>query len=431
MKNKKFKFGITNLFSNNTFVIIFSVICSIIIWFSLVASNSTERPRIIYDVPISFVDSDIVDTENIQIFYQSDTTADVSVTGSVINQIGTDDILVSANFSPNISKLSGNTMVTETLTLTASKMGNSLADYQVGEVEPTEITIMYDRYSEQTFDITTNVSYSVGEDYYAAAPTYSNTSVTVSGPESSVNSIGKIALEYTISESLTSSKEFTQTLVVYDTSNQVMDLDKYYLTLSISSVDVSIEVLSKQTVELEVTMLNLPEGFSTSRITIEPSTIDIAGDYSVVSSYKSITLPTAVDFSNIDLENNTYTMTIPMPEGATNISNVSEATVTVNLTSFEELTINTTNFTIINVPDDKEVTLINQSLSVEVVGSPAQTSNLTSDSIYGVIDMANQTSQNGNKEVNVTIYISGASSCWVCGQYTIQVNIADAASETE
>lgn len=427
-KPQKRKIQLATIFYHNTFVFVFSLVCAVVIWFYLGVSNTVDRPRHIYDVPIEIQFSDTAKEEGIRVFDQTQDTAEVSVAGNsvVVNKVTAEDLSVVASLTPNITKLSGKTPVSETIQLTAMKNGNALADYEVEGVYPSEITVLYDRYKEATFTIENNLKYTAAENYYVGTPVLSAEKVVISGPASYVDRVGRVSLDYEFTEPLSSAKEFTSTLSVYDTNNQLMDLSNTYLSLSTEAVDVSIPIWNKQTVALEVSTLNMPEGFSESRITIDPETIDIAGDYETISQYKSITLPKAVDFSNVNLQTNSFKMEIPLPTGVRNVSNVTEATVSINLSGFSEADINVTNFNFINVSDaNKQVEMITKTLPVHVIGSPAQLSRLDQSSVYGTVDMAQMTEKNGNLEVPVTIHFSGATSCWAYGKYTVQVSVQD------
>lgn len=434
--NKKFKFSKLKLsdnpiFDNNMFVFIFSVIIAICVWFYMAASDSSTRPNYIYDVPITIELSDAAQEEGVQVFAQDTYTATVVVSGNsmIIDRVTASDIEVVATLSPTINKITGKTTVTETIELTAIKVGNDLADYQVTGVTPSSIEVTYDRYKEKTFNVENNVTYTAAENYYVATANISDSYVVISGPESSLNQIDTVSIEHTVDTPLTTSLSFDLGIVLYDADGKVLDANALYLTTSVDTVTVDLEVTSKQTVTLETTILNLPTGFSDSRITVEPATIDIAGDYSVVSNYSTITLPTAIDFNYISTENATFEIEIPMPDNVKNITNVETATVTVNLSGYTENVLSTSQITISNVPDDKVVTLVMQSVEVTVLGTSAQVSKLDSDSVYGTIDMAGLTDINGDREVTVKIGLSGADSCWVYGTYTILVNVSDATEE--
>lgn len=433
--SRKAKLTVRNVFYHNTFVLIFSFICAVVIWFTMAANNSLGKPTKVYDVPITVQLSDAAQEEGIRVFSQSIRQAVVSITGSgvIVNKVTADDLSVVARLSPLISKLSGNTMQTETVVLTASKQGNIPTDYEVGTVEPQEVSLTYDRYKEASFTIENNMKYTAANNFFVATPEISATQVVVSGPESSVNKISKISLDYEIAEPISQSRDFTADLTVYDKNNKAMKLSDLYLELSISSVKVNLNVLNKQKAKLELTTLNVPEGFSESRITVEPEFIEIAGDLETVSKYKTIALPSAIDFTEINTKKAEFSMEIPMPAGVKNVSQVEKAKVSINLNGFKEASITTdltpSSIKLNNVPEDKTVTLVTKSLQVDVVGSTAQISRLTPESVYVTVDMAKMTEKNGNIEVPVSVSISGATSCWVYGKYAIHVNVQDKAIE--
>lgn len=425
------KITFRNIFYHNTVVLAFSFVCAVVIWFTM-AYNNALGPSKVYDVPVIIQLSDAAQEEGIHIFSQSYDKATVSITGSsiAVDRITAKDLSVVGKLSPLVNKLSGNTMLTETISLVASK-GDTYSDYEVVAIEPDTVTVVYDRYKEASFQIENNMKYATTADYFIPTPTISEKEVVVSGPESSVSKVSRVSLDYEISEQVTQSQSFVAKLTAYDKNNKALALSDLHLSLSVESVEVDLEVQHRETAELKITTLNVPEGFSESRITIEPETIDIAGDLETVSKYKTITLPDAVDFSKVNTKNNSYEMEIPMPTGVKNVSNVDKAKVTVNLNSFQETSITTKNLKLVNVPEEKDVDLVTKSLLVDVVGSTAQVNRLTAASVYGTIDMAKMTEKNGNIEVPVTVSISNATSCWVYGQYTVHVNVKDKAVQAQ
>ncbi len=428
---QKQKKSLKDIIYHNTYMLVFSLVCSIVIWFFVTAENTENRPRQIYDVPIDIQLSQAAQEEGIRVFSQNYETADVSITGNnlIVNKVSAEDIAVVGQLSPNSNKLTGNTMVTETIILSPQKVGNQLADYEVSSVSPEEIVVFYDRYKETTFTIEDGIEYTAGSNYYVSAPTISELNVVVSGPESSVNKVSRAVVAYEFSEPITETESFKAPVVLYDANNEEIDLVSNYLTISVETVDVSIPVLSKQTVELEVITLNVPAGFSANRISIEPESIDIAGEAEDVAQYKTLTLTGAIDFSTVTLDNNSFTFEIPMPAGVKNVSNVNEAQVSVQLNGFKETELAVTNFNVSNAPEDKEVTVVTKSIDVKVVGSAAQINMLTADSLYAQLNLAEYTAKNGSIEVPVTIGITDSTSCWIVGKYSVQIRVADKVEE--
>ena len=51
-EKKKKRLKISELFYNNHFVMVFSVVCALVLWFIMAATNTTERPWEITNVPV-------------------------------------------------------------------------------------------------------------------------------------------------------------------------------------------------------------------------------------------------------------------------------------------------------------------------------------------------------------------------------------------
>ncbi len=427
------KISLTEIFSKKTFVLIFSFVCSVVIWFYMVITNSLDRPKYIYDIPIVVELSEEAKNMGVEVFEQNVYTATVAISGDsfILDNVTAEDISVVAKLDPVPQKLSANTLQTDTVSVQASKEGNLLANFTVEMVSPEDVSITYDIYEEKSFDIENNIKYTSANDYYVTAPTMSETKVTVSGPESEINKIARVSIDNVIQNPITESMSMNAKLKFYDQSDNEIDILSTHIGISIEEVEVKFKAYSKQTVLLDVTELNVPANFSMERITIEPLTIDIAGERDVVSQYETITLPTAIDFSQINTKNNTFEMEIPMPSSVINISNVETAKVSVNLNGYGETTVSTNQLEFINVPSDKVATLTTQALSVNIVAADAQLSKILSTSVYGTIDMAGFADINGSVEVPVAVKISGVDHSWVYGSYTVIVNISDKPVESE
>ena len=431
--------GIGGLFYSNTFLLILSLILSLVIWFFM-ASQDTEGNRILHDVPITVQLSESASSDGVQVFNQTYTTADLELSGGslITNRLTAEDFEVTALLNPSSTKLTGNTTQKAVIQVRAAKR-NAVADYNIVSVSPEEITVEYDRYKESSFTIETNVKYSADTGYYALTPQLTAERVTVSGPESSVNKISRAAVVYTIDSPLRSESAFTTPVRLYDQNNkEITDPVSLYLELDVDTVDVTIPVLSRKTVSIVATTVHQPKGFPASRITVEPATLDIAGDPSVLSSISEITLDTPIDFADLDTSNrNVFTMDIPLPAGVRDISTgdnkVTQATVSVNLNDFKKstFTVPAANIQLSNLPSDRTVTVTTQSLDVTVIGSQAQVNKLTGDSLAVQVDLANFADRLGSVEVPATISFTGTGtdSCWALGKYTVNVTIAEESEE--
>ena len=424
--NKDFKFS--KIINNNTLLFIFSIICSAIIWFIMEADSITTLPKTVSNVPITIKLSDSALEGGLKIFDQNIEFASVSIAGNslITDKVSANEIEVVGNLSPAMEKVTGKTMQKETINLSANKKSSNLTDYEISSVTPSVITVYYDRYREQTFDIENEVKYSSNADFHVDLPVFTSNLVKISGPESSVTQISRVSINKDLGSNLSESANFTSELTIYDQNDNILDKNALFLTLDVETVDVEVNVSSKKTVNLVANNLNLPKGFSESRIVIEPATIEIVGDADIISQYQSITLPTPIDFKKIDLQNNTLTVDIPMPEKVRNISNIYQATITINLNGFTKTTTDINSLSLTNVPDGKEVVLVEQSLiGVTIITSTAQKPNISPETVVGTIDMAGKADTNAEIQVPVIISIPNIDSTWSFGEYYITVRISD------
>lgn len=418
-----------HFFENNTVVLAFSFLCAIVVWFVMMDSELEGRGTVVSNVPIQIELSEAAQEAGVRIFDQSYSSTDVSVTGNamVTGKLTTEDIGVTASLDPSLSMLTGSSMQEATVTLRAYKKGNTLADYDVEGVSPSEVTVVYDKYKEMQLTIDNKVKYTAADSYYASAsPHLSTDIVTISGPESRVNKVASAALVYEFSEELTQSKAISCKITLYDINGEAIDPTENYISLSDDTVDVSIAVTSRKTVTIEPNIVNLPGNFSAQRITIDPQTIDITGDGEIISKYDTLTLATAINMQDVTLDNYTFEIDIPLPSGVTSISSDNRATVTFNLNGYTQAELRTENVNVINVPDGKAAELKNKNITVKVVGTSAQISKLTGESISCTIDLSSVTELKNLMELPVTVAINNADSCWVAGTCTAYVAISDA-----
>lgn len=438
-KKKKEKFSLRNIFYHNTFVLVFSFAIALVTWFVMAYGSDRNLTYTIYDVPITVMLSSEAEADGLRVFNKSYSTADIEVSGNslITSKLTAEDFKVTASLNPTSTKLTGNTLQKATATVRAVKT-STLSEYDIVSVNPGEINLEYDRYKEVTLPLEDEIAYSADAGFYPGSPVLSEDSVTISGPESSVNKISRVAVAYTLDSPLRSSEEFSSPIRLYDQNNQeITDTSSLYLSLSTDTVQVTIPVLARKSVALVANTVHQPSGFAENRISIEPAQIDIAGAQEVLDSINEIRLASAIDFADLDLNRPTsFEMEIPLPSGVRNITNAGEntinrATVTINLNGYTKATVTVpeANIQILNPPAGKDVELTTKSIELTVVGPQAQVGRLTGDSISVQIDLANTPNRIGSAEAPVTAAISGSAgeACWIVGSYTAAITLTDTA----
>jgi YbbR domain-containing protein len=423
--NKKFSFN--RLFYRNRFVFVLSLLIAIGLWAVMTSMDTEDHPRAITGVPIVVSLSDSAQADGLRVFSPTDAKATVYIKGNslIVNQVKASDMEVVAPLASTITS-----SVNYPFTLAVQKKGN-LTDYTVTSISPDQTLITVDRYKEKTFDIQSDISYKEGYQadptYFVGTPVLSSDHVTISGPEKQVASVNRVAYEYTVSDTLRDTKQFTAGLVLFDANGNKISTGS--MKVSPEKVDVSIPVLPRKYVPLSATFTNKPDGFniSSSQVEVNPQTIEIAGPGNVLSTVTSISLTPAIDFSSISPSNNTFTKDITLPSSYSsckNMSNIWSAKVTVNLSGMTTRSITVSSFNVKNLSDGYDATVYTQDLNVEAVGPEAELSHLTGANIVAEINMSGKENFTGQTEMPATFVFSNAPDCWVYGSYMVNLEVA-------
>ncbi|HHV31752.1 CdaR family protein [Caproiciproducens sp. LBM24188] len=420
IKRPKKKLG--NLFNNDKFVLLFSVFASVVLWLFMVSTNTEDFPHAIENVPVNITLSEAAQKDGLKVFSPTNSTATVYIKGNslIVNQIQASDLEVVAPLASTITSPG-----TYPVNLVAQKVG-TLNNFEVVSTSPSQAIVSVDRYKEKTFPIECDIkyksNYQSNPSYFVGSPVLSVDTVNISGPEKDISQISKVMIQYEISDTLTENKSFTSDLILYDTNGNKLSGSR--LKMSDTKVDVTIPVLFRKVVPLNIGFTNKPEGLllSPEQVTISPSNIEIAGPKNVLDALTDITL-TPLDFTGISPMKNTFNVPVSLPTGCKNLSNTSNASVTLNLGDLKTRDMTVSNFTIKNLAADKTASIYTKSLSVTVVGPEIELSKLTENNLVAQIDMAGKENFTGHTEMPVTISISNSVSSWVYGSYMANIGI--------
>ncbi len=420
MKKIKGRFSIGKLFYNDKFVMIFSILLAFALWIA-VATNSQET--VIYtvsDIPINLPEL----SNDLEFFTDESITAEVKISGNalIVATVTNDDIYVTASDVSEITEPG-----TYSISLVPKKSGVKTDYVFESSVSPSKIDVYVDRYAEREFTITDAITVeSVDDSYYVSSTVLSSQTVKISGAESVINSIAQVSAEYVVTETLSSSTTLSVPLVFYDSDGNVISSE--YISADITTVDATIPVLKTKTVSIEPNIVNMPSSleFDESRIILSTETIEIAGSDDVIDSIDSISTA-EIDFSSINISDNTVTVALVIPSGCRNLNQIEEIEVTFDMTDMTSTSIMVTSFIVINESSDREVTVSTSSVKVTLIGTEEQIDSIASENLTGVINMESLSSSfTGSTEMPITISINSKfSSCWVYGSYNVDITVSE------
>lgn len=420
MKLKKFSIG--RLFYNNRFVLVFSIVASVILWIVLASSSSERQTRTITDVPVNLTLPESARQSDLKIFDGADAKVSVVIEGNrvAVGQVKSSDIDVTADTSGIISTGSN------TLQLRASVKSSSLLNnYKITNIYPSIINVKVDRNRQKSFTIDdSGITFKVAQDYFASPVDFSPSTVTVSGPEGELSKVNSVVAEYELKNELKETQSFEPDIRLYDAYG--IKIDNKNLTLSDTKVKATINVLRRQILPVTIEYLNKPSGLilTKDQITINPASLEIAAPEDILTNYKSISLD-QLDFSTIDLSKNTFEQNVQLPPGCKNLSNAYTAKVTLNLAGFTKTDFDVTKFAFVHQSTTKNAAVLTKSIKVTLIGPQEEISKIKPEELQGVIDLTGKDFFTGNTQLPVTISITGADRTWAYGTYNANISVSD------
>lgn len=254
--------------------------------------------------------------------------------------------------------------------------------------------------------------------------------IIVTGEERLVDSIGHIKAVPDYDEVLGESTGLTCTPVLYNKSGiRMLNSD---LALSEGIISMNIPVYKVKTLPLNVQFTNSSTNFNISNLKYSMSVTELT----IASPDSSIDNLDAIDIGEISLTSLTLkdlqggvALPVKLPDGYKNISG--NKTVTVYFENYDEygqlgFTVPAENINIINAPNNFDVKVLTNVLTVNVVGLSSYIQEMTSDDIYATVNLLGVELSEGTKSVSVSFRLAGTNSRgWVTGEeYKVEIQIS-------
>lgn len=407
---------------NKILLLIISFIAASVLWVYVVTVVNPEGTRSISGIPVTFSGEDVLrEDQNLIITEGKTTTVTVDFQGR------------NADLNKLIKQQSEITAVVDVTRIRTAKNYNMAYDIKLPtSVQDSGITVVSRSPSSVSFAIERRVTlpvevvadYSgvtVADGYLLEKTSLDFDTVQVTGPESIVSSIASARLAVTRTN-LDKSVTDTVPFVLCDAKGTPVDTTN--LTTDVDSIDVTLTVVKYKDVTLEVEIID--GGGATSKdtkIEIDPPTITLSGDATVLDGINKITLG-SIDLADIEASTRTIPFDIVIPNDTKNVSGVDQANVTVTIRNKATAVIRATNITFIHVPEGLEPTSVTKQVQVTIRAATSEIQKITANNIRVVADLADF-SLPGTNTVPVTIYIDGYPDAGYIGDYTIVVSLAE------
>lgn len=287
---------------------------------------------------------------------------------------------------------------------------------------PERIEFTVSRWVQKEIEVQAEFTGSVVDGYQVGDFSLAPQTVTISGPEELVNQVdyARVTVSQTdLSE--TYSKDTPYTLVGFN--GEVIAAEG--IETDPETVLVTLPVVKLKEVPLTVELV--PSGGVTDTdtqvdVTIEPETITVSGSEEDLEGLKEVKLG-SIELYKI-FGTDTFQKTIQLSPELTNVSGITEATVTVTIKDLAVRTLEVSDIDLINVPDGYTADTVTKTLSVQIRGTQEAVDSVIPSQLRIVADLSDVTMATGNQTVPVKVYLDGSSEVGVVGDYKIVVSIS-------
>lgn len=399
---------------------VLSLFLAIVLWRYVTNDLNPTQTDTLTNVPVVFNGLDSLEERGMMISegLEQTVTLRIQAKRNVIQQLSNENVSVVIDVS-TITTTGEKTITDYNVTFPRAVANDPIT---IRSRSPSTITFTVSNWVEREIEVRGNFTGSVADGYQMGDLTVSPSTITIQGQEELVNLVDYALVtlsQENLSETYTG--ELPYTLIGFN--GEELSMERLNLEVSSSAVVVTLPVMQLKEVELVVDVI--PGGGATeqdAKITIDPSTIMVSGDEDALAGLEQITIG-EVDLQQI-FGTDTFTFPIHLSEQLTNVSGVSEATVTVSIEDLATRTLEVDNISVLT-PDGYTADLVTQSRLVMIRGSEEAVAQVIPSQIRIVADLSEASLATGTQTVPVKVYLDGASDVGVVGtDYKITVTIS-------
>lgn len=405
------------IYNSKAFWMIVSLLASLAIWVYVTSVETDESKTTFRGVKVELVGEDILrDSKNLVVTDMDTSTVTVEVVGPrrIIGSLSSDQLVAQVD----VSKLSRAAYTSQQYTIVYPD-GTDTSKLSESRRTPETINFMVSAQTSKSIQVRGSFDGSLAEGYTAEMPVFEPSTITITGSEAYLKDV-----EYAW---VTFGKENVDSTYSVETGFTLMDANNEPcpttgISFSTDAVTATLPLLTLKEVNLDV---NIIEGAgatkANTKITIDPVSVTLAGDSSLLAGMNKITLATIdlTDFGSTFTE----TYTIPIDNELKNTTGITKATVTVEIVGLETKTFKVTNFSCINATEGYEADIITESKEIMLRGTPEALAQIKDENIRAVADLTDYKESTGTYMPLVKVYVDGFTDVGAIGENTISIEI--------
>ncbi len=405
--------------------LLLSVALAFGLWMYVITAVSPNSRTTVSDIPVVFEgETWLLENRNLMITSGMDTTVDLELYGnrSDLNKLNRSNITLKVDLTKVYE--AGDTDMAYTYSFPSDVSYGAIT---VESRYPAGVRLTVEKRLTQEIPVNVVFAGAVAEDFIAdtESAVLNYTAVNIKGPASVVEKIAQARIDVNL-EGVTESISENYRYTLCDEEGNPIDVEK--ITTDVAEVHMDLRVQRLQEVPLRVTVVyggGATEGYT--RYEIKPSSIRVAGSEAVLEDLMEINLGT-INFAEL-MENTQRTFPINLPEGVTNLTGITEATVDVSFVGLSIKEFTTENITAVNVPEGLQYELMNEVVKVTLRGPVAMINQIGPEDIVATVDLTGKEIGASTVRARITIKNEKFSAVGAVGTYTVSVMLKTAEEE--
>ena len=405
------------LYDSRAFWMIVSLLTSITLWVYVSSVDKQEITRTFRGVKVELEGEDILrDSRNMVVTDMDTNTVTVVLTGPrrIIGSWDSDSISAVID----VSTITRSAYTSKQYTISYPD-GTDTSSISEDRRTPESINFMVSPLVSKTIQVRGSFDGELAEGYTAEMPVFDPSTIVITGAETYIKDVSYAWVTF--------GEDDVDSTYTVETGFTLMDeggmpLSNTGISFSTDVVTATLPVLVLKEVKLDV---NIIEGAgataANTKVTVEPSTLTLAGDSALLEGMNRIVLDT------IDLTDFTSTFsdvyTIPLDNGLRNITGATEAKVTIEISGLTTKDFKVSNISYINNTQGFDATILSESLNVKLRGSEESLSQVKAENIRAVADLTDFDESTGTYMAPVKIYIDGFTDVGALGEYSVSIEI--------
>lgn len=407
---------------SKAWALIISVSVAIGLWFYVITTISPNSKTTIADIPVSFEgETWLLENRNLMVTGGLDTKVDLELSGnrSDLAKLNNSNITLKVDLTKIYE--AGQTMLSYNISYPGDVSSNAITEEKR---DPEGVSLTVEKRLKQEIPVNVAFTGAVPEDFIADTENIvlDYPTINIKGPASVVEKITQARIEVNL-EGRTESISENYKILLCDAEGNPMDVEQ--ITTDMAEVHLDVKIQRLQVVDLRLNMIyggGVSEGYT--RCVIKPTSIRVSGSEAVLEDLTELVLGT-VNFGELT-ENTQMTFPINLPEGVTNLTGITEATVDISFVGLSIKEFTTENITVVNVPEGLSYELMSEVVKVTLRGPTAMINQIEPEDIVVTVDLTGKEIGASTVKANISIKGDEFAAVGAVGAHTVSITLKDA-----